>query len=123
MPTPLIPRTRLRTFVICVWILLFATACAAPVGVRRIDPRAIRLELSSSVLTSSKLSAATRNVLRVADLEDEVERRPEEVIALVQRILLENAQQGDIVFRALAVDPAADFSAAIRVGIPNPRKG
>ena len=80
-------------------LLLFTTACAAPVGVKRVDSRQVQRELATSVLTSDDLSAATSNVVRVANLEADVERRPEEVLALVHRVLLENAGRGDTTSR------------------------
>ena len=87
------------------WIALFAasllllSACAAPVGVRRVDPQKVQRALATSVLTSNELSAATSNVVRVADLEQDVKRRPEEVIALVHKVLLDNAQRGELASR------------------------
>ncbi|MEM9176995.1 MAG: alpha/beta hydrolase [Myxococcota bacterium] len=74
-------------------------ACAAPVGVRRVDAREVQRELTASVLTTDEMSADTRNVLRVADLEADVADRPEEVIALVHRVLMENVRKGDPISR------------------------
>lgn len=79
--------------------LAVAAGCAAPVGVRRVDARDVQRELAESVLTSDALSAATRNVVRRADLARDVEERPDEVIAFVHRILLDDAQMGERVSR------------------------
>ena len=86
--------------------LLVATGCAKPVGVKRVDAREVQQELARSVLTSDELSATTENVLRVANLERDVERRPEEVIALVHGILLEDAHRGEPIARRALISLA-----------------
>ena len=49
--------------------------CASPVGVRRVDPRAVQRELAESVLTSDRMSADPQRPL-IADLEEDAEKRP-----------------------------------------------
>lgn len=80
-------------------LVLLLTACAAPVGVKRVDARKVQRELTRSALTSNELSGPTENVIRLANLEQDLSRRPEEVIRLVHKLLLEDAQRGELVAR------------------------
>lgn len=98
--------TRLQPVVIGCLLITLLGACAAPVGVRRVDPRAVQRELAESVLTSDRMSAQTRNVLRIADLEEDAAERPEKVIAFVHDILLRNVQRGDPVSRQALISLA-----------------
>ncbi|MCP4905502.1 MAG: hypothetical protein GY910_11030 [bacterium] len=80
-------------------IAVVASACASPIGVKRVDPRVVQRELAESVLTSKRVNGQTRNVLRLANLEEDVNARPEEVVEFVHRILLEDVQRGETVSR------------------------
>ncbi|MCR9094443.1 MAG: alpha/beta hydrolase [bacterium] len=78
-------------------VALFASACASPIGVKRVDSRVVQRELTQSILNSRDLSDPTRNVLRLANLESDFSKRPADVIELVHRLLLEDAQRGEVV--------------------------
>ena len=100
------PGRRIRRIVAAFSLVLLLGACAAPVGVRRVDARQVQRELTASVLTTKSMSATTRNVMRTADLEEDAEDRPEEVIAHVHRVLLENIRRGDPVSRQALISLA-----------------
>lgn len=97
---------RLQPVLVGCLLIAVLGGCASPVGVRRVDPRAVQRELAESVLTSDRMSAQTRNVLRIADLEEDAEDRPEEVIALVHHVLLQNVQRGDPIARQALISLA-----------------
>lgn len=83
-----------RWSLVALLIVLLSTACAAPVGVRRVDSRTVQRELAESVLTSDRLSNTSENLLRFANLDQDFKKRPDELIAFVHRALLEDAQRG-----------------------------
>jgi pimeloyl-ACP methyl ester carboxylesterase len=98
-------------------LLLLGLACASPVGVRRVDPRVVQRELTRSILTSDELSSPTQNVLRLADLERGLRKYPEETLAFVHGILLENARDGEPASqRALSALAEVAFDIAERTG-------
>ncbi len=97
---------RFRPVVIGCLLIGLLGACAAPIGVHRVDPRSVQRSLAESVLTSDRMSAQTRNVLRIADLEEDAAQRPEEVIALVHDILLRNVRRGDPIARQALISLA-----------------
>jgi pimeloyl-ACP methyl ester carboxylesterase len=62
-------------------ILLFITGCATPVGVRKLDPKAVQRTLTANVLSTGKLSAPSVQVLNRFGLVDEFHHHPAQVIA------------------------------------------
>jgi len=58
-----------------------ASACAAPVGVERIDPAEVHREITSNVLTRGQPSDASEQVLTRLGLAARYRREPEEVLA------------------------------------------
>ena len=65
------PQARVRrlsflAFLVC--LPLIVVACSTPVGVKRIDPRAVHRTLTTSVLSADTFSTPTRNVLYRRDL-------------------------------------------------------
>ena len=60
---------------------LLAGACAPPVGAVRVDPHVVQRELTGSVLTTGKLSRATKNVLFLYGLDEKFEDQPEAALA------------------------------------------
>jgi pimeloyl-ACP methyl ester carboxylesterase len=98
-------------------LLAFGLACAAPVGVKRVDPRVVQRELAQSILTSKAMSSETQNVVRLSDLERDLRKRPEETLAFVHGLLLENARNGEPVSqRALISLAEIAFDIANRTG-------
>ena len=78
------PQARVRrlsflAFLIC--LPLIVAACSTPVGVKRIDPRAVHRTLTTSVLSANTFSTPTRNVLYRRDLFARFEHAPEEALA------------------------------------------
>ncbi len=78
---------------LCAGLLL--AGCATPIGIKRVDPQRIQLELAESVLTSKNFSAETQNAIRFANLEEDVNKRPVEAIAFIHGVLLKNANLGE----------------------------
>ncbi len=98
-------------------LLGLCAACAAPVGVKRVDPRVVQRELADSILTSKSMSADTQNVVRLANLERDLQKRPEETLAFVHGLLLENAREGEPTSqRALISLAEVAFDIAARTG-------
>jgi pimeloyl-ACP methyl ester carboxylesterase len=62
-------------------ILVFITGCATPVGVRKLDPKAVQRTLTANVLSTGKLSAPSVQVLNRFGLVDEFHHHPVQVIA------------------------------------------
>jgi pimeloyl-ACP methyl ester carboxylesterase len=70
------------TLVACLLIsILFFTGCATPVGVTKLDPKAVQRTLTANVLSNGNLSAFSVQVLNRFGLLDEFNRHPAEVIA------------------------------------------
>jgi hypothetical protein len=59
-----------------VLLITLLSACAAPIGVKRVDSKLVQPELSSNILTTGKLSASARNLLRYANLSEDYAKRP-----------------------------------------------
>lgn len=70
-----------NTIVLLTCVFLIASACATPVGVKRIDPRAVHRALTTSVLSANTLSNPTLNVLYRRDLFARFEDAPEATLA------------------------------------------
>lgn len=62
-------------------LFLIISACTTPVGVKRIDPRAVHRTLTASILSADKLSNPTQNVLYRRDLFARFENDPEATLA------------------------------------------
>ena len=62
-------------------ILVFTAGCATPVGVRKLDPKAVQRTLTANVLSTGKLSAPSVQVLNRFGLVDEFHHHPVQVIA------------------------------------------
>jgi hypothetical protein len=78
------PQARVRrlsflAFLVC--LPLIVVACSTPVGVKRINPRAVHRTLTTSVLSADTFSTPTRNVLYRRDLFARFENAPEEALA------------------------------------------
>ena len=89
--------------IVSVLLIAILSACATPIGVRRVDPKKVQRELTSDVLTTGKLSSATANLLRYADLYESYAKRPAEVIELIHNGILTRALAGEPNSRAAMV--------------------
>jgi len=52
-------------------ILVFITGCATPVGVKKLDPKAVQRTLTANVLTNGSLSPFTAQILNRFGLAEE----------------------------------------------------
>jgi pimeloyl-ACP methyl ester carboxylesterase len=76
---------------------LIVTACATPVGVKRIDPRSVHRALTANILTTSRLSTPTYNVLYRRDLFTRFENNPEATMAdLHAEVIADRGGRDDI---------------------------
>src|SRR5262245_35081534 len=57
-------------------LFLSVSACTTPVGVKRIDPRAVHRALTTNILSANTLSTPTQNVLYRRDLSGRFENDP-----------------------------------------------
>ncbi|MCH7600287.1 MAG: hypothetical protein IH973_11075, partial [Myxococcales bacterium] len=82
-------------------VLLIAnlSACAGPIGVKRVDPKKVHRELTSDVLTTGELSSSTANLLRYANLTKDYAKRPGEVIDLFHKVIVTRALAGEYTSR------------------------
>src|SRR5262245_17876583 len=62
-------------------LFLIVSACATPIGVKRIDPRTVHRALTTNVLSANTLSNPTQNVLYRRDLFAQFENNPEATLA------------------------------------------
>src|SRR5262249_44607190 len=62
-------------------LVLSASACTTPVGVKRIDPRTVHRALTTNILSANTLSNPTQNVLYRRDLFTRFENDPEVTLA------------------------------------------
>src|SRR5262249_6950189 len=62
-------------------LVLSASACTTPVGVKRIDPRTVHRALTTNILSANRLSNPTQNVLYRRDLFTRFENDPEVTLA------------------------------------------
>jgi pimeloyl-ACP methyl ester carboxylesterase len=102
--------------------LALLTACATPVGVKRMNPQAVQRELTRSILTSDTLSTPTRNALFQHDLVQRWQDDPAGTIAALHaRVAQGDARRNDIFALAelsfahaeAANDPAYHRGAAV----------
>ena len=88
---------------ILVLLIAFLSACAAPIGVKRVDPKKVHRELTSDVLTTGELSSSTANLLRYANLSEDYSKRPGEVINLFHKVIMSRALAGEPTSRGALV--------------------
>jgi hypothetical protein len=72
--------------------------CTPPVHVDRLDPRHVERELDSNVITTGRLSEATRIVLHREDLSERFEHDPEDAIASLHRTVAAGTAGSDVLF-------------------------
>jgi hypothetical protein len=92
---------RRASALICTFALLAACG-ATPVGVRRMDPRAVQRELTRSILTSDTLSTSTRNVLFRRDLVERWKSDPGGTMASLHEHVARGEARRDDVFALAA---------------------
>jgi pimeloyl-ACP methyl ester carboxylesterase len=66
-------------------ILVFITGCATPVGVKKLDPKAVQRTLTANVLTNGSLSPFTAQILNRFGLAEEFQHQPAQVIAKIHK--------------------------------------
>src|SRR5262245_22252675 len=92
------PHPGLPSFlVVSLCLFLIASACATPVGVKRIDPRTVHRTLTTNILSANTLSNPTQNVLYRRDLFARFENDPEVTLAdLHAEVTAERGGRDDI---------------------------
>jgi len=105
-------RTGRRSVFALLFALAFATAgCTTPVGVKWEDPRTVQRQLTSSILSTGKLSNATRIEFQRRNLYEALQSDPDDALARLHAVTVsENSSAG---FFALA---EAAFARAERTG-------
>ena len=88
---------RRLSVLLCVLCLVLA-ACAGPVGAVRVDPKAAQYDLARSAVTTGDPSWPTRNVLFEHGLFDTFDAHPEDTIATLHRIMVEENGNPDLLF-------------------------
>jgi hypothetical protein len=73
---------------ILVCLPLLASACATPVGVKRVDARQVHRELTRDVLSAEKPSGPTRNVLYEQNLFERFQDDPEAALAKLHGLVV-----------------------------------
>jgi pimeloyl-ACP methyl ester carboxylesterase len=63
--------------------ILFFTGCATPVGVTKLDPKAVQRTLTANVLSNGTVSPFTGQLLNRFGLSEEFQHEPEKVIARI----------------------------------------
>jgi len=66
-------------------IAILVAGCAMPIGVKRMDPRAVHRTLTSNELTSGRPSVASRIVLQQRGLTEVFDERPAEALATLHQ--------------------------------------
>lgn len=84
-----------------VGLSLFAAACSAPVGVKRISPERAHRALTSNVLSTGELSGPTEILLRRYDLTRQFKDDPAAVLAELHELVVDGTA-GEDEFFALA---------------------
>jgi pimeloyl-ACP methyl ester carboxylesterase len=81
---------------------VLALACQTPVGVKERSASKVEREEGANILVSGELSAFTRNLLRWAAIKDAYRKDPEQTLAQLQDVVVEQARNGDpVAFSAL----------------------
>src|ERR1700746_3017554 len=68
-------------------VALFASACATPIGVTRVDPRTAQYELTANALNTDKPSSFSSRELLNLDLYQLYEANPKEALAKLHKEL------------------------------------
>jgi hypothetical protein len=84
-------------------VLVFAVACATPIGVDHKDPREVRREITASVLTTGDLGHATKLVLQRQGLAAAYRVDPEAVITAMAAGLADAPDRADQTFALAAL--------------------
>ncbi|MGZ8410654.1 MAG: hypothetical protein ACXWVS_12165, partial [Hyphomicrobium sp.] len=74
---------RLATVIALLAWLLVSSGCATPVGIERVDPRAVHRQLTSNVLATGELSDFTQNLLRLGGVAELSRDDPEAARAVL----------------------------------------
>ena len=98
--------------VVTLIVLALATACAAPIGVKRVSPDVAFRELSRSILTSRSLSEKSRILLRRLDREADWEGDPGAVLADIHERLARPITSFNRELRAGLLDAVAELAFA-----------
>jgi hypothetical protein len=77
---PSVAKSGSKTGVLAI-IVLLASGCATPVGVTRLDEQAAHRKLNTNILTASKPSAYSTQILERSALRQRYEEEPEAVLA------------------------------------------
>ena len=117
-----------------VLLALLASACATPIGVRRVSPQTVYRELNASALSTHAPSAATRRLLQRLGLTERFAKDPEGTLAEIESGL-GHPDERDRLFALAELslihagdrgDPAYDLTAAVYAYAflfpPNPAK-
>src|SRR6266851_8045674 len=79
-------------------LLLLLAACATPVQVERVDPRAVQRELTSNAISTGDISEPTQIVLHRQDLSELFEIDPEAAIASLHHTVTVGKPDPDAMF-------------------------
>ena len=69
-----------RVLVLVAGLTLAVSACSAPVGVARVDPRTVKRNLTASAVSAARPSSFTRNVLHEQECFVLFQDQPEEAL-------------------------------------------
>jgi pimeloyl-ACP methyl ester carboxylesterase len=100
-----------------VLVAIFASACAAPVGVRPADPAEVSRILTRNILTSGKLSEQTQTLLHLSDLTEAFRDDPEGVLSEAHKGLVKNLKGNSQVAHLFLITLAElSFDHAMKTG-------
>ncbi len=98
MDATALKRGRACALPLAILILASSLACSTPVGVVRVDPRAVYRSLTSNVLSTGELSNPTRNVLYRRDLFETFADKPQRVLARLHAAVADGRGSRDEIF-------------------------
>jgi pimeloyl-ACP methyl ester carboxylesterase len=87
-----------RRAVFAAGAVLLLVACAPPVGVSRVSPRAVTNELTRSILTSTTPSLFSQNVLHRWNLTERFRRDPEGTLERLHQLVVEERGRDQTLF-------------------------
>jgi len=87
-----------RTAIYSCCLTLLLGGCATPIQVARLDPHEVERELDSNVISTGRLSEATRIVLHRENLSDSFDRNPEQAIATMHHTMARRSSDPDALF-------------------------
>lgn len=90
-------KTRPQLLAVAATLASLGVACAAPVGVKRIDARTLHRDLTSNVVSTGEPSHESRWVLNRLDLTDAYEEHPVETLAALHTAL-ERSRDQELLF-------------------------